>query len=42
MQHCTLNVGNKQLLKYDDTWKSLIADYEALGCVVHEESFPPQ
>ena len=42
MQRCTPNIGNKQLLEYDDTWRSLLADYEALGCVVDGESFPPQ
>ena len=36
----TIIVGNKMLLKYDDTWKELIQHYEERGCEKVGRQFP--
>ena len=35
-----MNAGNKTLLEYDDTWKSLVNHYERCGYVVDPSKFP--
>ena len=39
LYHC-LYIGNKTLLRFDDTWKELIDHYEKRGCLLSEKEFP--